>query len=93
MASKGPYSGALAERSTVGKKIWLSMHPRNFGSDRIVRAYVRTYVHPLLLAVTRREKNNIKAESFFDYILMFTLTLITEKDKKTKETNFVGRKT
>ena len=22
-----------AQRSTMGKKIWLSMHPRNFGSD------------------------------------------------------------
>ena len=49
--------------------------------------------HPFVLAVTRREKDNNKAESFFDLILMFTLTLITEKDKKTKETNFVGRKT
>ena len=24
-------------RSTIGKKIWLSMHPRNFGFDKIVR--------------------------------------------------------
>ena len=26
----------------MGKKIWLSMHPRNFDSDKIVR----TYLHP-----------------------------------------------
>ena len=33
-----------AQRSTIGKKIWLSMHPRNFGSDKIVRTeYVRTF--------------------------------------------------
>ena len=25
----------------MGKKIWLSMHPRNFGSDKIVPRYVR----------------------------------------------------
>ena len=24
------------QRSTMSKKIWLSMHPRNFGSDKIV---------------------------------------------------------
>ena len=34
-----------AQRSTIGEKIWLSMHPRNFGSDKIVR----TYVHPFML--------------------------------------------
>ena len=32
-----------AQRSSMDKKIWLSMHPRNFGSDKIV---IRTYVHP-----------------------------------------------
>ena len=36
------YSGALAQRSTMGKKIRLSMHPRNFGSEKIVRTYLRT---------------------------------------------------
>ena len=44
-------SGALArarctQRSTMGNKIWLSMHPRNFFCDKIVR----TYVHPFMLA-------------------------------------------
>ena len=30
----------------MGKKIWLSMHPRNFSSDKIVRtAHVRTPIH------------------------------------------------
>ena len=33
-----------AQRSTIGKKIWLSMHPRSFGSDNIVRTeYVHTF--------------------------------------------------
>ena len=36
------YSGALAQRSTMGKEIRLSMHPRNFGSEKIVRTYLRT---------------------------------------------------
>ena len=26
-----------AQRSTMGKKIWLTMHPRNFGSHVTVR--------------------------------------------------------
>ena len=31
----------------MGKKIWLSMHPRNFGSEKIVCATnVRPYVRP-----------------------------------------------
>ena len=42
-------SGALTsakctQRCTTGKKIWLSMHPRNFGSDKIVG----TYIHPFM---------------------------------------------
>ena len=31
-----------SERSTIGKKIWLSMRPRNFGYETIVRTSVRT---------------------------------------------------
>ena len=32
----------------MGKKIWLSMHPRNFGSEKIVcTTNVRPYVRPL----------------------------------------------
>ena len=35
------------QRSTMGKKIWLSMHPRNFGSEKIVcTTNVRPYVRP-----------------------------------------------
>ena len=30
-----------AQRSTMGEKFWLSRHPRNFGSDIIVRTYIR----------------------------------------------------
>ena len=33
----------------MGKKIWLSMHPRNFCSDKTVRT-VFTYVHPFIEA-------------------------------------------
>jgi len=29
----------------MGKKIWLFMHPRNFGSDKIVRMYLRPPLH------------------------------------------------
>ena len=38
-------SAKRALRSTGGKKIWLSMHQRNFGSDKIVRTYVRSPLH------------------------------------------------
>ena len=31
--------------STMGKKTWLSMHPRNFGSDKIVHMYVCPPLH------------------------------------------------
>ena len=31
-----------AQQSTMGKKVWLSMQPKNFGSDKIVRPSVRT---------------------------------------------------
>ena len=36
----------LAQQNTMGKKIWLSMHPRNFGSDKIVHMYICTYNTP-----------------------------------------------
>ena len=66
-----------AERGTMDNKIWLSMHPRNFGSDKIVRTtyvqYVHTlHVHPINLDNRERARARIK---------------------KTTETNFVGRKT
>ena len=34
-----------AQRSTMGKKFWLSRHPRNFGSDKIVRTYILPPLH------------------------------------------------
>jgi len=34
------------QHSSMGKKIWFSMHPRNLRSDKIARKYVR----PLILA-------------------------------------------
>ena len=41
-------SGAFArtsQRSTMGNKIWLSMHPRNFG---LTKPSVRTYIQHLM---------------------------------------------
>ena len=29
----------------MSKKIWFSMHPRNFGSDKIVHTYIRPPLH------------------------------------------------
>ena len=29
----------------MGKKIWLSMPPRNFGYEKIVRTYLRLPIH------------------------------------------------
>ena len=34
-----------AQRSTVGKKIWLSMNSGKFGSGKIVRTYIRPPPH------------------------------------------------
>ena len=46
------YTGALAhmQRSTMGKKMWLSMLPRNFGSAKIVCMYDCMYIRPDLLS-------------------------------------------
>ena len=38
------FSRAHKQRVIMGKKIWLSIHQRNFGSDKTVRPYVRTTV-------------------------------------------------
>ena len=35
----------LQARSTMGKKIWLSMHSRNFGSEKIASTYVSPLIH------------------------------------------------
>ena len=42
----------------MGKKMWLSMHSRNFGSDKIICMYV-----PLLLHVSRCEMAHLLAGS------------------------------
>ena len=42
-------SGVFArasQRSTIGNKIWLSMHPRNFG---LTKPSVRTYIQHLMI--------------------------------------------
>ena len=61
--SEGLAREKRAERSTMDNKIWLSMHPRNFGSDKIVRTtyvpYVHTlYVHPI--NVDNRERTRAR---------------------------------
>ena len=38
------FSRAHEQRIIMGKKIWLSIHLRNFGSDKTVRTYARTTV-------------------------------------------------
>ena len=62
-------------------KLWLSMHPRNFGSDKIVRTtyvpYVHTlHVHPINGSINLDNRERARA-----------------RNKKTTATNFVGRKT
>ena len=63
----------------MGKKIWLSVHPRNFGCDVIVLPFMLAEVKfcfsstPLVSAINHvaartfreKKKNNKKAESFF----------------------------
>ena len=47
-------SGAFtrsSQRSTMGNKIWLSMHPRNFG---LTKPSVRTYIQPLMITNVKR---------------------------------------
>ena len=45
------YTGALVrmQRSTMGKKMWLSMLSRNFGSAKIICMYDGMYICPHLL--------------------------------------------
>ena len=69
------YSGALAgakraQRSTMAKKIWLSMNPRNFVSDKIVRTYERPPIH-----VRRREMPHLLVGSFRHMLSVFNLIL------------------
>ena len=71
----------------MGKKIWLSMHPRNFGSEKIVRTrpYVRLPLHvnrveilhfkyPRVSAVNRIATRTTKPILSFELILLSTLT-------------------
>ena len=71
----------------MGKKIWLPKHPRNFGSEKIVRTYVRP-VHvsrgeilhfkpPRLFEI---KNNNNKADSFFR--LNFHICLYIDVDNR-----------
>ena len=62
-------------------KLWLSMHPRNFGSDKTVRTtyvpYVHTLpVHPINGSINVDNRERARA-----------------RNKKTTATNFVRRKT
>ena len=53
------YSGAFArtsQRSTMGNKICLSMHPRNFG---LTKPSVRTYIQPLMIT-------NVKSHTSYE---------------------------
>ena len=57
-------SGALArakraERSTLNNKIWLSVHPKNFGSDKIV---CTTYVHYTSIPLTWITEKELEQE-------------------------------
>ena len=71
-------SGALArakraEQSTLNNKIWLSMHPKNFGSDKIVCAtyvpYVHTlHVHPINVGKTEKELEQEIEEKYENFI-------------------------
>ena len=52
-------SGVFArasQRSTIGNKIWLSMHPRNFG---LTKPSVRTYIQPLMIT-------NVKSHTSYE---------------------------
>ena len=82
-----------AQRSTIGKKIWLSMHPRSFGSDKIVRTeYVRTlpphvspieilhFNYPGVLAVNRIATRIFREKATTTKpILSFDVILMTRK--------------
>ena len=74
----------------MGKKIWLSMHPINFGSKKIVRTrqYVRIplhvsrggilhFKHPPVSEVNRRTPRNKKKTTTTKPILSFDLILMS----------------
>ena len=65
---------------SMGKRIWLSIHPRNFGSDKIGRTYVLPFMYAWVKFCIskrpgrfrgkshghpKRDKNGKKAKSFF----------------------------
>ena len=76
----GGYSGALAraKRSTMGKKLRLSMHPRNFGSEKIVA----TYVHPT--HVSRVEILHFKHPSVWGINCIATRTFRDKQQQQQK---------
>ena len=54
----------------MGKKIWLSMHPRNLGNDKIVRIYVRPPLHVSwgeILHFKQRERFGGKSHGHQDF--------------------------
>ena len=63
----------------MGKKIWLSIDPRNFGTDKIVRTTcVRTYIvrPPLCLSISSTRVN------FYVYIDVDNREKARARDKK-----------
>ena len=52
----------------MGKKIWSSLRPRNFGSDKIVRSYVRPPHH-----VSGSEMEHLLARSPRHILSVFNL--------------------
>ena len=51
--SGAPSAWNARERSLIDKRIWLSIHPRNFGSYVTVRRYARTSLHSLGVVLNR----------------------------------------
>jgi len=79
------YSWALAcakraQRSTTGKKIWLSMHPRNFVNETIVRTSLRTSP----LHVSRGEILHFKYPRVSTVNHLATLTLRDNENNNNK---------
>ena len=76
--SKALARAKRAQRTTMGKKIWLSMHPRNFGSEKIVHTSVNTstlniiisrgeilhFMYPRVLVVNRIATRTFRDKTF-----------------------------
>ena len=92
------------------RSLTVSMHPRNVGSDKIVRKNVRPplyvslgeavhFKHPCILVVNhmatwtfREKKQQHSWVWFFNLILMYTLTWITEKELELELKNIKQRR-